>query len=121
MSVVITRDAAKGGITEPPVDEEDKGKANALSLGAMEQVELDGRRHGRIVVLDSQRKGDPDMTTKRKRAKRVSESRSPLETDLQDLFDRHADHSIIREALDRMAVAQAQTLYSTYPACQSNA
>ena len=43
MSATISRSAAQGGLADSPV-EEDKGKAVALREGAMEAVELDGRR-----------------------------------------------------------------------------
>jgi hypothetical protein len=73
----------------------------------------------RIVVLHRPSKGELAMAKGDRRAKRSQESR--LESDLTILLDRHADHSVIREALDRMSGANAQgALYTTYPACHSN-
>lgn len=62
------------------------------------------------------------MAKQQTRKKRRGHARSKLEGDLDQLLDQHADHSVIREAMERMGAASAQRLmYTTYPACTSNA
>ena len=67
------------------------------------------------------RTGAAAMTKTKQRQKRVDGSYSDLETDLGALVDRHADHSAIREAMERMGDNAQRIIYTTYPACTSNA
>lgn len=61
------------------------------------------------------------MAKTKQHQKRADGTRSKLETDLDDLVDRHADHSVIREAMERMGNNAHCVSYTTYPACTSNA
>lgn len=47
--------------------------------------------------------------------------RSPLETDLESLVKKAADHSLIREVMERMATSgvPAKVSYTIQPACNS--